>query len=567
MKRRLPFSRQCLLMALLLVCASAYPKVSAETISATRVAGTASLMTVSSAQTMKNMTKTPVQKVAASETSATVNSNDSVADTIITSQPAGELVLYAERARNKWQSNGNTGDDRIDYKVKKIVRGDDGYIYIQDFMDHLDYGTWIKGRVEGDSLFFSLPQPYYEMGDRWSYRLYTIRAFDRVTVTQGDETYYTYVPDSTCTEMKFVIKGDSIINANGDKLFGLANATYGDSWSRFSESEMTYFINRDTLLTMPADFEASDWSFQYGSEEERTGHLVKVAFDDDDNVYVKGLCPDYPEAVVKGKRNNNQVTFPTRQYAGINEEKSYYDYLMASEDSIALVSLYGVLVPITVQHYVPQVTFDFDEENKVMTTSGNWALNHGVDSLFYGSLYTSMRLAQFNLQPVRPANPEWVDLWSFGDEADLTFYVYPEDSEGNFIDPSHLSYVVYTDSDVYTLKAADYDELDEDITEIPWSCDAVYNDGNYHSFDVYATGFNDIGIQTVYTVNGVESRSDIVYYKQATSIRTLDANKTVDSVWYTDLSGRRVGTPAHGIYVKVTQFTDGSKKVQKMMLK
>ena len=82
-------------------------------------------------------------------------------DTVITNRPDGREVIYSESSHNIWQSNGTLGEDNIDHKMKQIVFGNDGYVYVRNFIVHL-YGAegWIKGKIDGDTLRFPLPQKY-----------------------------------------------------------------------------------------------------------------------------------------------------------------------------------------------------------------------------------------------------------------------------------------------------------------------------------------------------------------------------------------------------------------------
>ena len=60
---------------------------------------------------------------------------------------------------------------------------------------------------------------------------------------------------------------------------------------------------------------------------------------------------------------------------------------------------------------------------------------------------------EFKLQPAVPADPVlYEDSWFDSGEEDgyscFDFTVLPEDVDGNYIDPSHLVYSIFTDDDV-----------------------------------------------------------------------------------------------------------------------
>ena len=199
-------------------------------------------------------------------------------DTVITNRPDGREVIYSESSHNIWQSNGTMGEDNIDHKMKQIVFGNDGYVYVRNFIVHL-YGVegWIKGKIDGDTLRFPLPQKYYEMGSSYSHRDYTLMAFDKVLVDAGGQMVYTYQTDTTYTEMDFVMRDDSIISTDPTKLIGLANATYGNTWSQFAMSNVTYTINKDTMAQMPESVTPETWTFEYKSSNgDRVTRMVSV---------------------------------------------------------------------------------------------------------------------------------------------------------------------------------------------------------------------------------------------------------------------------------------------------
>ena len=69
-------------------------------------------------------------------------------------------------------------------------------------------------------------------------------------------------------------------------------------------------------------------------------------------------------------------------------------------------------------------------------------------------------------------------------------------------------------------------------------------------------------MQAVYRWNGEEEASDIVYYGETTGITANQAAKTVKRETYYDLSGRMVKQPGQGIFIKVTEYADGTKSTK-----
>ena len=132
-----------------------------------------------------------------------------------------------------------------------------------------------------------------------------------------------------------------------------------------------------------------------------------------------------------------------------------------------------------------------------------------------------------NLVPAQPANPTADDFLDSGAEDGYTkfYFTLPTtDVDGNMIDPEHISYSVYVDNgngpELFTFDAATYSyDLSEDMTEIPyWIYNGGYDFRNYlcYFYRTNAEGFDplftkNIGIQAIYTVDGVANKSEIVW--------------------------------------------------------
>lgn len=148
--------------------------------------------------------------------------------------------------------------------------------------------------------------------------------------------------------------------------------------------------------------------------------------------------------------------------------------------------------------------------------------------------FTVSTVAQSNV-PI-PKNPKAECFYEYGaDMAEfgantLQYHIFPEDVDGNPLDPEKISFSVFTDFDeLYTFNAEVYyaDHMSEfwtdgDKTELPYLI-ADYDP----FFDIWDTPFFQssdpelpaserlfqwrIGLQVYYTDNGVKTASDIVY--------------------------------------------------------
>ena len=77
--------------------------------------------------------------------------------------------------------------------------------------------------------------------------------------------------------------------------------------------------------------------------------------------------------------------------------------------------------------------------------------------------------------------------------------------------------------------------------------------------------FNKIGIKAVYVDGDTRIESDITERFTSGIDNARSEGKTVESITYTDMSGRRVTEPEKGIFVQTIKYTDGEVKTVKVV--
>ena len=275
--------------------------------------------------------------------------------------------------------------------------------------------------------------------------------------------------------------------------------------------------------------------------------LVKVVFDaDGETVYFQNILyrmdQYYNEFWTKGKLNadGTQIT------VDLNEVVSYDDWnemdIVLSYASSSLDE--GQQVNYTRDENKTQATFTVDPSTGVITiddTQGDMYQGTGYEGwvatglacfftdgewagfMSWGTTLTPMTEAV----PAVPAAPYEL-TWENGSEwenASFHFHVNPFDVDGNRLYEENFSYRIYMDDDqLFTFTTDDYGTsdifADGDLTEIPLD----YSDYiHFISWDGTRVYFNKnnlgddrlferrIGVQTVYTVDGVSNASEIVY--------------------------------------------------------
>ncbi len=188
-----------------------------------------------------------------------------------------------------------------------------------------------------------------------------------------------------------------------------------------------------------------------------------------------------------------------------------------------------------------------------------------------------------NIVPAVPAAPtadEWYDCGSEVGFSELYITLPQTDIDGNKIDFELLSYSVYVDNgngpELFVFEEKDYYYDTEglgDLTEIPYS--VFYGGYDLTDYGIFfyrtnAPGYEplfteNIGVQAIYTVDGVKNVSEIGWlYPVTTSADVLNADKTVASVRYYNVAGQQVAQPS-GLTIQVTTYTDGTTSAVKVV--
>ena len=114
------------------------------------------------------------------------------------------------------------------------------------------------------------------------------------------------------------------------------------------------------------------------------------------------------------------------------------------------------------------------------------------------------------------------------------------------------------------------------MTDVPMNF-TDYNDfmvsGQMHTVYFFLQGITSVGVQEVYKDGDKAYKSNLMSYtvNEDGTLTGIDRNivnkgeANVKSVSYTDLSGRTISQPQHGIYLKTVKFADGSQKTMKYL--
>ena len=484
---------------------------------------------------------------------------------IITEQPKGELRYYIRSGRSTWATQFFQDVEQDGIAAQVVFSADGKKAYFKDIISHAATGAWVEGNIEGDKIQVPLGQlVYWWDKDAQGYTNYGMM-LARVQTIDGSIQKTKYSIEGNAT---FRIEGDDLIleGTSGDDTtkaydgLGLVYTAYGSipagEWSYYLDYNTVYTHKKVTPISVPDNLETE----LYSLERENTGHIVRIAFDGSD-VYIQGASENYvPQLWMKGTLKGNKITFPVQfadiygsyliffcgaDWAYTQDEDGYWSYKYYWTDG--------------------SITFDYDPKNRTLSSQQALLVNNSDTEVGRGEIYRSPTLRPYKERAATPADPSiiyYTDYFQYGGQFSIMMPSVPlKDTEGNFIDPAKTSWKIFVDNDEpYTLYKDEYKYLAEDIDEVPYLFSAEQDEQFSRSYIyekayaiyIYQTGFDRIGVQTIYRGGGEEHRSKIGYYDVTHVNGIADTTTPIESF---DLSGRPVSKGHKGL--TITRMSDG----------
>lgn len=483
------------------------------------------------------------------------------ADDIIYSAE-GEERSYYRKTTAYFVAAGSVQQARMEGSACNIVLGDEKKVYVYNPITQYDTYSYIVGQRDGDTITFHTPQivdVQYNEDYTESTNIYATK-FRKKKLSA---TTYTFVADSINTDLKYVIKGDSISLVGGDSIM-LALANAEGTWGGYGNAGDVLRKFTDTTVEVPADAEELTYAMKCS---DGTGKGVSVVFKDND-IYIKGIASAHPDSWVKGNVVGSTITIPSMQYLGLNETYGYYFYLAGAKKK----EVYDPSDDVTYIEYelVPNITMTLDEKSRTFKTDLSLLYNAGNGMLSYDAAYDSPEFSPFNDVATTPATPTISTYMEYNEDAGyggLVFTLPTEDVNGNWINPEKMKYIIYGDDKAYEFTTDLYTGIEENMTEVPYSftddLDFVLQDGEHIVF-LYEGGYSKMGVQSVYYGGDERTVSPIVY--QTSDGIKVKTTAPVSTEFY-DLQGRRLNNPTPGLTIMKAIYADGSVKTIKYIAK
>ena len=496
----------------------------------------------------------------------------------VTEKPKGEVVDLYRSSKGYYGFFGNAKASTSHGEWTRMVFADDGAVWLENPISTLYAKSWIKGhKAQGDTIAFDLPQVIWEetfQGTTSYGKLYKM-------VVEETDKYGTFVRDEESQTLKYVWK-DGKLTLCDNMACGMCTPTGG--WTGYGEN---YFegINIKNNTTKPSEnakvydglmlyLDLSDASQQWP---------VKYAIDGDD-VYIGNLSTNLKGYWIKGTMKNNEVTFPSTSFVGIDTTTVCYAYASRVDYSTAYTA-YGDPYDSTYVLNEPLV-FTYDPAANTLSSKQKMGIHQSdgvrepLKSTDIFDVYRVPLISPWVEKPNSPLPPKFSAVMPWitdmtpnysGVEFLLSYYSV----DGNYLDPTKLYYSFYIDGEMVTFTPEEYLNVTKEMDLVPYTFDDEYQfykvSDNTRRLYYYHQPKEKIGLEALYVdeVDGkpVTYSSDITeYYFNATGINntTLEEGK-VESITFTDLSGRQILRPGKGVYIRTITMKDGTKQSKKVV--
>lgn len=452
---------------------------------------------------------------------------------------------------------------------------DDGSrVYFNNMFPNTFYNdeAWVQGNISTDGTRVIVPSdvPIFDIEERGV--IYTVYPVELIL---DNEMNVTGVKD-----IELVKDGGRIyLDDNAQRptrYLGLINydANGGiEFWDQIMQLAYDPIEGELTPIELPEGAEPAEFIFNYSNAFGLLESSKGLVYVDGSDVYMNGLTPGVA-AWVKGTKEGNTVSFPSGQFLGGDVFLFYFQALYTD----GTVDATGALTPYPADEYV--LTYDPETGYYENLDATRWAsvIQANQDLFNYGN--------QFSIRPYTgdvPAVPSdpyglYLEDFSYFGQTQLGFELDNKDVNGYFINPDCLGYYVYMDGQIFEFTPEDYPALTESMTLVPYNFSDGWNIMNGMVF-ISEVLFNELGVQAVYTVDGVTNYSNVVNIDRDGNITTVPAPqvepigisnveaKSVTRVEFYDAEGRKLQAAQQGINIVKMVAADGSVKTVKMYRK
>lgn len=453
--------------------------------------------------------------------------------TVIYDAPAGNVQTY-RRTGFAWQSSMfGLSLAYQDGMAAQICYDNDGKtIWFKDIVTYATTDAYVKGSLSEDGTTITVDMGqlvYYEATEGWGMKL---------AMGNWDDEANGYVIDEQTATCTFTVEDGTLYLNDTDnefnemsveypqRILGLfyddIDPAYDNEWAGYGDFHSVLTPVDFDVVEAPEDLDAKKWllTYDYDSDGEvRDGRIVKAGFSGG-KLYIQGLNDYDPEFWAEGIVEGDKVRIPNGQFLGLTQ--GMLTFLFNSTPVMKWDDYYEEEY-LSFDLLEEDFVFNYDAKAQLLTPAVHnhtLLVNQSTDEAYYSYAYENPAMEPYDEVPGRPQDPsilEFEDGVADYGEGLMMCDIPLFDTNGHFMDPEKVFYKLYIkiDDEVeeYPLYTDEYLMLEEDMLEVPYN----FTDGwdiepAARYFYFYETGFDLMGIQSIYYGGGERHVSNIVWY-------------------------------------------------------
>lgn len=477
----------------------------------------------------------------------------------IMAQPEGEYsVMVKKGGVSQWYFPPFGEFQQYDegMVIETVTNGD--RFYMKPVWPIASSNCWIEGKIENNEIVFQFPQ----IADRKEYSDGFVAEQTCIvfgfTPSEEDPTQGWYEATEEQTYRLSILE-DGTLQAQ-DEYAVLGHGYYfttdeeGNpidpywSWQYTGATITTIEPEKNKVAEIPEGVEMQAWN----KIEQYSATPMQVGVDGD-KMYIVGLMAgtDLADSPVVGtiSEDRKTVSFPS-QFLGIYKQYTCEAWLVPCDET-------GMTI-------LPDLVFDYDEENKILKTDGSYCISLRQNSLYWVEFVTSLYICAPDNAPVtKLPTPIVENYWPADPQTGLLpelDFIIPEVQDMNVLPVDKLYYNLILDDEVFEFLPDEYD-VAEPMTDIPYTfqCKDIFwmGAGKFFMF-IYPEDFDSLGIRSIYKDGDTRIESEIGWAPGYVKVEGIDASAKAVSVEYYNAAGMRIPeSAAKGICIQRTVYDNG----------
>ena len=302
---------------------------------------------------------------------------------IVVNVTGGENRYYTRQSSGtSYAPNIMSTDVIVEPQEGDVITVWDGdVVYMRNMINlYTNASSWMKGTKEGNTITFAARQPVF----------FSDYYYATTSVSWGVMTDATLSPLDDMETISYTIDGNNLTlnTPEGDDKFIIGVFWDDDRIATGYCDEKTSLVLNESydgasyqMVDLPEDAKVEEWYFNAvshqtdGSSYPVKNTVINVAFVGND-VYVKNISTNLPEAWVKGVVSESGITFASGQYLGNDRNDLWF------------VGTNGVEPPV-----VEDVQASYDTENKVIALSNDYLVNGTHNTVYFVEWYSSVEFS------------------------------------------------------------------------------------------------------------------------------------------------------------------------------